>query len=137
MERPSGPPRLRKSDFFDFPENELKLKIPQGHYECQVENSFGSASSIIRLTDKGMICSSEFFLASFFILSIFSEPANLLVTCPRPCLENSPRVTLPCYLARSPSLVFFGTAFFIFVINFRDILGFCSKKSQYRGFEII
>ena len=80
MERPSGPPRLRKSDFFDFPENELKLKIPQGHYECQVENSFGSASSIIRLTDKGMICSSEFFLASFFILSIFSEPANLLVT---------------------------------------------------------
>ena len=38
----------------DFPENELKLKIPQGHYECQVENSFGSASSIIRLTDKGI-----------------------------------------------------------------------------------
>ena len=37
----------------DFPENELRLKVPRGHYECQVENSFGSASSIIRLTDKG------------------------------------------------------------------------------------
>ena len=32
---------------------------------------------------------------------------------------------------------FLGLLFFIFEINFRDILGFCSKKSQYRGFEII
>ena len=54
-------------------------------------------------------------------------------TCLRPCLENSPRVTLPCNLARSPSLVFFGTAFFYFWNKFSGYFGILLEKIPIPG----
>jgi len=33
---------------------EVKISLPVGHYECQVENEYGTASSLIYVNDPGM-----------------------------------------------------------------------------------